>query len=84
METLDHAVRLGVVARCTVSDNAKLTTQIFPQYGFELSPSISGDSGWFTKTSYPPAEGSIGDRFGFNIYDWYGSRLTRKRIDTSQ
>ena len=84
METFDHSVRLGVVARCTVSDNAKLITQIIPQFGFELSPSISGDSGWGTKTSDSPAEKSIGDRFCFNIYDWYSFRPTRETIDTSQ
>ena len=71
-----------MVAHCTVTNNAKLITQIIPQFGFELGPSMSGDSGWGTKTSYPPAEESFGDRFGFNNYGWYGFRLQRVKRST--
>ena len=68
VKTFEHAVRLSVVARCTVSDNAKLVTQIIPQLGFELGASIRSDCGWGLKTIYPPAEESIVNRFGFNDY----------------
>ena len=84
VKTLDHAVQLRLVAGCTISDNVKLVTQIIPQLGFELGTSIRSDSGWGPKTSYPPAEESIGDRFGFKLYKWYGFRPTREPIDTSQ
>ena len=64
MQTFDHYVRLGgggELTRCTISDNAELITQIIPQFGFELSPSICGDSGFGTKTRYAPTEESISD-----------------------
>ena len=60
------AVRLGVVARCAISDYSdytKLITQIIPQFRFELCASIRGYGSRRAETSYPPAEESIGDRF---------------------
>ena len=57
-----------MVALCTISDNAKLVTQIVPQSGFELGTSIRNDCGGCPKTSYLPAEESIGDSFGFYVY----------------
>ena len=63
MKTLDHAVRLGVVARCAISDYTKLITQIIPRFRFELCASIRGYGSRRAKTSYPSAEESIGDRF---------------------
>ena len=63
MKTLNHAIRLRVVARCTISDHAKLITPIVPQSRFELGSSIRSDDGGSPETSYPPAEESIGDGF---------------------
>ena len=53
MKTFDHAVRLGVVACSTVSNNDKLITQIIQQFGFEMGPSRSGDSGWLGEAGVP-------------------------------
>ena len=35
VETLDHAIRLEVVARCAISDYPELVAQIIPQFLFE-------------------------------------------------
>ena len=67
VKTLDHAVLLGEVARCAISDYIKLITQIISQFRFELGASIRGYGSRRDETSYPPAEESIGDCFCFYI-----------------
>ena len=54
MKTFDHAIRLRVVACCTISDNSKLVTQFVPQSGFELGSSIRSDCGGSPKTTIHP------------------------------
>ena len=73
-----------MVDRCTISDNVKLVTQIVPQSVFELGASICSDCGGGPKTSYPPAEESIGNSFDFNVYQRYGFGPTREPIDAGQ
>ena len=53
------AFRLRVIARCTVSDDAKLVTQIIRQSGFELSASIRGDSGWKPEGAIHPLKKAL-------------------------
>ena len=73
-----------MVARCTIPDIAKLVTQIVPQSGFELGTCIRSDCGEGPKTSYSPAEESLGDRFGFYVYKRYSFGLTREPINAGQ
>ena len=72
VETFDHAIRLGLIARGAIPYYPELVTQIIPQFWLELRTPICGDSGGSTVACYPPAEEGIGDRFGPNIYNRYG------------
>ena len=84
METLNHAIGLGVVGGCARSLGSKECHQSIPKPGLKLSTTVSDNSGQDTKARDPTTEERLSHSFCRDASERDGFRPPSETVHTGQ
>ena len=84
METLTHAIGLGVVGGCVGTLGSEECHQSIPQLGLELSTTVSDNSGRDAKARDPPPEEGLSHSFHRDASERDGFWPSSETVNTGQ